>query len=142
MVACDDYDMGCSGGNLWNAWDYLMTKGIVTDSCFPYTAGEGDEGNCIKKCVNSESFTKYKCEKKSIVEATTANQIKSSIMKDGPMETGFTVYSDFMNYKSGIYQYTDGWMEGGHAVKMIGWGQENGINYWICANSWGEKWGE
>lgn len=58
------------------------------------------------------------------------------------METGFTVYSDFMNYAGGIYQHTTGYVEGGHAVKMIGWGVEGGVEYWICANSWGPKWGE
>jgi len=58
------------------------------------------------------------------------------------METGFVVYSDFMNYKGGIYHYTSGVMQGGHAVKIVGWGIEHGIDYWICANSWGSKWGE
>ena len=24
---------------------------------------------------------------------------------------------------------------------MIGWGTEDGMDYWLCANSWGEKWG-
>lgn len=46
-----------------------------------------------------------------------------------------------MNYKSGIYHYTGGDKLGGHAVKIIGWGSENGVNYWICANSWSTKWG-
>ena len=27
-------------------------------------------------------------------------------------------------------------------MKMIGWGTENGLNYWICSNSWGTIWGE
>jgi cathepsin B len=27
-------------------------------------------------------------------------------------------------------------------VKLIGWGQENGVNYWLCANSWNTWWGE
>ncbi len=31
---------------------------------------------------------------------------------------------------------------GMHVVKIIGWGLENGISYWIVANSWGDKWGE
>jgi cathepsin B len=30
----------------------------------------------------------------------------------------------------------------GHFLKVIGWGVENGLNYWLCANSWGAKWGE
>jgi cathepsin B len=58
------------------------------------------------------------------------------------METAFTVYSDFMNYKSGIYVHTSGYQEGGHAVKILGWGTQSGLNYWICANSWGTSWGE
>lgn len=65
-------------------------------------------------------------------------------MNNGPMETGFYVYEDFMSYKEGIYQVTDksGRMLGGHAVKLIGWGEENGIKFWTLANSWGPKWGD
>lgn len=58
------------------------------------------------------------------------------------METGFTVYADFMNYKGGIYKHVSGAQQGGHAVKLIGWGTDGTTNYWICANSWGPKWGE
>jgi cathepsin B len=31
---------------------------------------------------------------------------------------------------------------GGHAIKMIGWGVENGTPYWLCVNSWNNTWGE
>lgn len=48
------------------------------------------------------------------------------------METGFNVYSDFYSYSSGIYTHVSGSFVGGHAVKIIGWGNLNGVNYWIC----------
>lgn len=41
----------------------------------------------------------------------------------------------------GIYQYTIGKLQGDHAVKVIGWGQDDGIDYWLCANTWGTSWG-
>ena len=31
---------------------------------------------------------------------------------------------------------------GGHAVKMIGWGVDNGVPYWLVANSWNTDWAE
>jgi len=60
------------------------------------------------------------------------------------METAFNVYSDFMNYASGVYVHKTGTLEGGHAVKILGWGYDSasGLNYWICANSWNTNWGE
>jgi len=41
----------------------------------------------------------------------------------------------------GIYQYQYGAFKGDHAVKIIGWGQDDGIDYWLCANTWGTSWG-
>ena len=29
-----------------------------------------------------------------------------------------------------------------HYVQLNGWGEENGIKYWIARNSWGTYWGE
>lgn len=43
---------------------------------------------------------------------------------------------------SGIYQRTTDDYEGGHAVKIVGWGVENDVKYWLIANSWNERWGE
>ena len=25
---------------------------------------------------------------------------------------------------------------------MIGYGTENGVDYWLCANTWGSQWGD
>ncbi len=32
--------------------------------------------------------------------------------------------------------------KGGHAVKIIGWGVEENIPFWIVANSWNVDWAE
>jgi len=63
-------------------------------------------------------------------------------MTNGPVEVLFFVYDDFRTYKSGVYKHTGGGLGGGHAVKMLGWGVENGEPYWLCANSWGYEWGD
>ncbi len=73
---------------------------------------------------------------------TNPDVIKEEIMKNGPVQTGFIVYEDFMYYKSGIYKRESDKILGGHAVKIIGWGTEDETNYWIAQNSWSEKWGE
>ena len=42
----------------------------------------------------------------------------------------------------GVYRHTSGDESGGHAVKIIGWGTENGTPYWLIANSWGSSWAD
>ena len=142
MISCDNGNMGCQGGYLNKAWDFLESTGAVEDSCFTY---RGVEGDCpAGTCPDGGNFRQYKCQKGSTVNAKNAKAIQSAILAGGPMETGFQVYKDFFNYKSGIYKKTSPFWDyaGGHAVKIVGWGNENGTNYWICANSWSEKWGE
>ncbi|CAG2064669.1 unnamed protein product [Timema podura] len=64
------------------------------------------------------------------------------IYKNGPVEGAFTVYSDFVQYKSGVYQHVTGTVLGGHAIKIIGWGTEEDTPYWLVANSWNSDWGD
>ena len=47
-----------------------------------------------------------------------------------------------MSYKSGIYKHVSGSALGGHAVIIIGWGVEEGVEYWIAQNSWDKNWGK
>lgn len=76
------------------------------------------------------------------IVARGEQDIQQAIMVGGPMEVAFTVYSDFENYAGGIYHHVSGGMAGGHAVKVVGWGVDEGTKYWKIANSWNPYWGE
>mmetsp|Transcript_22640 Transcript_22640/g.58982 ORF Transcript_22640/g.58982 Transcript_22640/m.58982 type:complete len:375 (+) Transcript_22640:75-1199(+) len=120
----------------------------------PYPA-EGDEGcpsvhispRGPKACDENSTIADYKSDKYSFSGHVTAfpnseATIQTAIMTDGPVEAAFTVYSDFENYVSGIYRHTLGTTEGGHAIRIVGWGVENSVKYWKVANSWNPYWGE
>ncbi len=62
-------------------------------------------------------------------------------MTNGPVEAAFSVYEDFLAYKTGVYQHTSGQELGGHAIRILGWGVENGTPFWEVANSWNSDWG-
>lgn len=144
MVECDRLNFGCSGGILFTAWRYLEKTGIVSEACYPYHSGDGHTETCHTACDEPDKYEwkKTACAKGSVVHPKTTEDIKAEIAANGPMELGFTVYEDFMTYKSGVYQHLTGEMLGGHAVEVIGYGEEDGVEYWLCANSWNKKWGE
>merc|ERR1719319_1351889 len=54
------------------------------------------------------------------------------------------VYRSFMSYHSGIYhkKKKEKTPEGGHAVKIVGYGTVGKHQYWLVANSWNTDWGE
>lgn len=58
------------------------------------------------------------------------------------MTAAFTVYEDFLTYKSGVYSHSTGSALGGHAIKVIGWGNQDGEDYWLAVNSWNRTWGD
>jgi cathepsin B len=140
MVSCDFSDYGCQGGYLTNSWAFLVKTGIPTDACYPYTSGGGVRGACKTTCADGSALKMFKASKYYMTGSVEATM--TDIAAHGPVESGFSVYQDFMSYKSGVYQHRSGGLLGGHAVKIVGWGTENSTPYWIVANSWTTGWGE
>jgi len=141
-------------------------KGLCLDFSLPHCHHHGPQGkdpypaegapgcpheqspDTPKKCdADAEApHNEFKSDKYTFSGQTQSaqgpSQIKQAIMTGGPVETAFTVYSDFENYAGGIYHHVSGSMAGGHAVKIVGWGVESGTKYWKVANSWNPYWGE
>ena len=111
-------------------------------------AGDGHVPPCYIKihgrCDSAEPLVKYKS--KNYYRLSTVEDIQKAIMTNGPVEAGFEVYKSFMAYKSGVYsrEWWQFWDElmGGHAIKIIGWGVQDDVEYWLIANSWGTTWGD
>jgi len=101
--------------------------------------------SCKEVCSDNASGKTYSSDK---TKGSTVNRfssvaaMQSAIMTDGPLAVAFTVYSDFPTYKSGVYVHSSGSALGGHAVEMVGWGTEGGVDYWLIKNSWNEQWGD
>lgn len=137
-ISCDPSSPKCqSGGLAYSAWKFYESNGIVDSLCYPF---EGVESDCISKCKNGDEWKLYKASR--LKSLNTIDLIKEDLYNYGYVETTFNVYSDFFNYKGGIYQHTTGSYQGMHGVVIVGWGVSNGIEYWICQNSWGSVWGE
>lgn len=141
MLSCDkNFSLGCDGGYVTRSFDFAKRYGIVDTNCLSFNpvSDKLNETVCepAKEC-NKEKLLDY-------CVATKEEGIKREIAKNGPVVAVIPMYRDFLIYKSGIYEIIEGTsrFNSGHAVKLIGWGSENGRDYWIIENSYGETWGE
>jgi cathepsin B len=145
MVTCNFGNAGCDGGLLSESVNYLITEGVVTETCKPYVSGEaGLNGFCQYSCGDlNTAYEKYACKIGSGKMLSTYDEIMNEIYTNGPVQVGFVAYSDFYTYSTGIYEKTpSAEVYGGHAVKLIGWNYDSSNRlYWICENEWGTSWG-
>ena len=123
------------------SWKHWLDNGIAKVECQP---DDKEISGCTKNCDegNQEPYSTQLIFADSVYGVSGENNIMQELYEHGPVEAVFTVYEDFYQYTSGVYSHVAGSAAGGHAVKIIGWGVDNGVKYWLCANSWGKSWGE
>jgi len=129
------FNLGCNGGTPDSAFKYMINNGQCTEASYPYTATDGSCQKCTSAGVKFTGCSDVTPKDQLALKAAVAKQpVVIAIEAD-------TRY--FQSYSSGIL--TDATKCGttlDHAVEIVGYGTENGIDYWKVRNSWGNSWGE
>lgn len=151
LVSCEQTDQGCDGGDPNNAYAYIYENGITDETCSVYRArgytnGEdcSDELICLTcdpngDCSVPPQYYLYGIEEYGLLNGT---EDMMNELLNGPIACAIDATPGLDNYTGGIYNDTTGAEALNHIVSVVGWGVENGVDFWYVRNSWGRYWGE
>ncbi|GIY09391.1 cathepsin L [Caerostris darwini] len=130
-------NQGCEGGLMDQAFEYIKeNRGIDTEASYPYIA---QDGTChFKKADVGATVTGY-------VDIPTGDEdaLKKAVATVGPISVAIDASHDsFQTYQDGIYvepECSPDQLD--HGVLIVGYGSEDGSDYWLVKNSWGKTWG-
>lgn len=144
LVSCNTRNHGCRGGSIYVAMDFMTNYGIVPDACYPYISQHTKiTPKCPGRCTGGGNWNhRFFCKKKSQTYIRQIAAMKQHIFNYGPIVTHQKYHRSFNYYKGGIYMCDNKPQVSGHFMKVIGWGRQRGIDYWLIANSFGTRWGE
>merc|ERR1719223_993721 len=123
---------GCNGGYMAKVFDWLKRSGRVgATKDIRYTARQGS----CRYSSKPNALIAFRVTGYSNARGDSAHV--TALATSGPLSVGYSVASDFMRYKGGIYKR--GYCSGGdHAVTSVGYTKD----YFRMKNSWGSGWGE
>lgn len=132
------FNMGCNGGQPDSAFKYMINNGQCSEASYPYKAGVSKTAGTCQSCTSSvvHFSTCYDVVPKdqvSLMAAVATQPVVIAIEAD-------TRY--FQSYSGGILDSASCGTALDHAVEIVGYGSENGMDYWIVRNSWSNTWGE
>ena len=139
LMDCSKFygNFGCNGGLMDHAFDYAIDNGMCLDEDVPYMEADGD---CTDDVLNCEKVAKFEY----CLDVPPNNEValKSAVYQS---PTSVSIEADtrtFQFYKGGILNSDKCGTQLDHGVLAVGYGEENGQEYWIVKNSWGPDWGE
>jgi len=139
LVNCDSNSSGCSGGTSSNAFYYLYYNsfGQVRESQLPYVG--------YRQICNNNGLTPVaKISSWRFAGTLDENYIAQMLLTYGPLATAINA-NYLQYYRGGIIDENSvdcSPLGINHAVNLVGFGEENGLKFWIVQNSWGKLWGE
>merc|ERR1712096_571557 len=117
------------------AFNYAKKSGMCSQASYRYTAKDGScKASSCTKVIPAGRITGYKD-----VSKGQASALMSAIQQ-GPVSVGVDA-SGFSGYKGGVLTKRCG-TSINHGVLAVGYGTDEGNEYWKVKNSWGTRWGE
>jgi len=128
-------NLGCNGGLMDRAFKYAEANGLCSEAAYPYKAANG---NCNKAGCTAQPYTKLTGYK----DVTTTENALGAAVDLGPVSVAIEAdQTGFQLYKSGVFSGVCG-QNLDHGVLTVGYGTDQGQDYWKVKNSWGTSWGE
>jgi len=133
-------NMGCNGGNpLW-AYRYLKSHEAELETEYPYTSGGGDDStDCL---YDEHSKTSVDVSASASVAASNPDQMMAALEKQPLAVLIEADKAVFQTYQSGVLTSSKCGTSLDHAVLAVGYGTEDGEDYWLVKNSWNTTWGD
>lgn len=131
-------NFGCGGGLMDQGFTYIHdNNGIDTEASYPYTAMDG-------KCAFDKKNVGATLSSCNDISSGDEGALANAINMIGPISVAIDAsHMSFQTYTSGIYyepdcssQFLD------HGVTAVGYGSDNGKDYYIVKNSWSTAWGD
>ncbi|XP_019727675.1 cathepsin L1-like isoform X1 [Hippocampus comes] len=140
LVDCsgDFGNRGCMGGLMDDAFKYIQKNGgIDTEESYPYEAQDG-------KCRYNPANIGATCTGYVDVKTGDERALKQAVATVGPVSVAIDAsHESFQLYESGLYdEPACSSSELDHGVLAVGYGTDNGRDYWLVKNSWGRQWGD
>ncbi|KWX12230.1 Cathepsin B-like cysteine proteinase [Giardia duodenalis assemblage B] len=151
LVTCDYtkylnvQNNGCRGGNALASLKFGETTGMVYDTCEDYWNRTYPYPTETCKTVCKDNHSKDRTIKnKAPYRLSGVDAMMRDIYQNGPIAVSMYLANDFppKDKKSIYVSGPKTKLSGGHAVMIVGWGEENGVPYWDCANTYGTNWGD
>lgn len=128
---------GCSGATMELLFQHAVDNGIATEWTYPYTSYYGDSGNCSSSLSSVATISGY-----TMIPSNSYDDLMIAVATVGPIAITVDA-STWSSYSSGIYSGCNQESpELDHGVQLVGYGTEDGQDYWLVRNSWGPTWGE
>jgi len=117
------------------AFEYLKDNKIETESDYPYQGTDNE-------CTHDEAKGVFSLSGFTDVPANSTQELENAVAKQ-PVSVAIEADTFvFQFYNGGIISSTGCGVNLDHGVLVVGYGSENGSDYWILKNSWGPSWGE
>jgi len=128
-------NQGCNGGLMDQAFAYIEEYPLETEGDYPYKATAGH-------CSYDKTKAVGKVKKYTDVTPGSAEQLKAALNK-GPVSVAIEADKTvFQMYTKGVITGSQCGTTLDHGVLAVGYGEENGTEYFLVKNSWGPGWGD